>query len=159
MNKIFNFMRSKVFSEVFKKYCENLIRWTWKPELKNFVHLILKTRDYEDSASMFRFFVSHHKKRGVTLKKYPIGYIRRPLFLRFNEYNLKWVSSSFTKYYLKLVSSQLQTDICSCYKLGHTNIHTDRVTKNMDLYYLLVADKNSIESSSSISLTVVAVYR
>ena len=30
-------------------------------------------------------------------------------------YNLKWVSSSFTKYYLKLVSSQLRTYICSFY--------------------------------------------
>ena len=69
MNKIFNFMRSKVFGKVFKKCCENLSRWTWKPKVRNFVHLILKTRDYEDSASIFRFFVSHHKKKGRNFKK------------------------------------------------------------------------------------------
>ena len=93
------------------------------------------------------------KNSHILNKKYLIGYIRRPLFLSFNEYNLN------EYHYLKLGSSQLRTDICSCYKLGHTDIHTDRVTKNMDLYYRLVADKNSIEISSSISLTVVAVYR
>ena len=69
MNKIFNLMHSKVFGEVFKNCCENLSRWTWKPKVKNFVHLILKTRDYEDSASIFRLFVSHHKKKGRTFKK------------------------------------------------------------------------------------------
>ena len=62
-------MQSKVFVEVFKKCCENLCRWTWKPELKNFVHLILKTRDYEDSASMLRFVVSIHIKKGCNFKK------------------------------------------------------------------------------------------
>ena len=58
-----------VFDEVFKKGCENLNKWTRKPKVKNFVHLILKTRDYEDSAGMFRFLVSIHKKRGAALKK------------------------------------------------------------------------------------------
>ena len=61
-------MHSKVFGEVFKKCGENLTKWTWKPELENFVHLILKTRDSEDSASMLRFVLSIHKKMGVNSK-------------------------------------------------------------------------------------------
>ena len=62
-------MHSKVFGEVFKKCGENLTKWTWKPELENFVHLILKTRDSEDSASMLRFVLSIHKKEGCKFKK------------------------------------------------------------------------------------------
>ena len=62
-------MHCKVFDEVFKKGCENLSVWTWKPKVKNFVHLILKTRDYEDSAGMFRFLVSIHKKKGRGFEK------------------------------------------------------------------------------------------
>ena len=58
-----------VFDEVFKKGCENLNKWTRKPKVKNFVHLILKTRDYEDSAGMFRFLVSIHKKKGSGFEK------------------------------------------------------------------------------------------
>ena len=69
MNKIFKFMQSKVFVEVFKKCCENLCRWTWKPELKNFVHLILKTRDYVVSVSTFRFLLSIHIKKGSSFEK------------------------------------------------------------------------------------------
>ena len=62
-------MHCKVFDEVFKKGCENLNKWTRKPKVKNFVHLILKTRDYEDSAGMFRFLVSIHKKKGRGFEK------------------------------------------------------------------------------------------
>ena len=36
---------------------------------------------------------------------------------RLNEYYLKCVSSSNNEFYLKPVSSQLRTDVCSCFKL------------------------------------------
>ena len=86
-------MHCMVFDEVFKKGCENLNKWTRKPKVKNFVHLILKTRDYEDSAGMFRFLVSIHKKKGsgfekITEKFGPIWRIcqLKPLWLRFDRH-------------------------------------------------------------------------
>ena len=85
-----------VFDEVFKKGYENLNKWTRKPKVKNFVHLILKTRDYEDSAGMFRFLVSIHKKKGrgfekITEKFGPIWRIcqLKPLWWRIKQFDLK----------------------------------------------------------------------
>ena len=55
--------------QVFKKWDENLTRVTWKPDEKNFVQVVLDTRDIEDSASIFRFPVSTQKKTAALLKK------------------------------------------------------------------------------------------
>ena len=66
MNKIFNFRFSGPFAQVFPTFFENLIENLTLHKFENFVHMVLNTRDYEDSASMFRFVVFIHKKEGST---------------------------------------------------------------------------------------------
>ena len=46
----------------FKKWDENLHGLSWKPEKNKNFHVVLETRDYEDSATIFGFPVSNHKK-------------------------------------------------------------------------------------------------
>ena len=64
MNKIFKFRFSGPSAQVFTTFFENLNENLTLHEFENFVHVVLNTRDYEDSASMFRFVVSIHKKKG-----------------------------------------------------------------------------------------------
>ena len=64
MNKIFKFRFSGPSAQVFATFFENLNENLTLHEFENFVHMVLNTRDYEDSASMFRFVVSIHKKKG-----------------------------------------------------------------------------------------------
>ena len=62
MNKIFKFRFSGSFGQVFATFFENLTENLTIHKYKNFVHMILNTRDHKDSSNIFRFFVSHHKK-------------------------------------------------------------------------------------------------
>ena len=62
MNKIFNIKFSGPFDQVFTTFFENLTENLTLHEFENFVHMVLNTRDYEDSASMFKFVVAIHKK-------------------------------------------------------------------------------------------------
>ena len=64
MNKIFKFRFSGSSGQVFATFFENLTENLIMHEFENFVHVILNTRDHKDSSNIFRFFVSHHKKRG-----------------------------------------------------------------------------------------------
>ena len=69
MNKIFNFRFSGPSAQVFATFFENLAKNLTMHEIENFVHMVLNTRDHKDSSNIFRFFVSHHKKKGRTFKK------------------------------------------------------------------------------------------
>ena len=44
---------------------------TWKPDWEKKIHVVLETRDNEDSASIFSFSVSSHKKELHFKKKSP----------------------------------------------------------------------------------------
>ena len=66
MNKIFKFRFSGPSDQVFAIFFENLAENLTTHEIKNFVHVVLKTRDHKDSSHIFRFFVSLHKKKGGT---------------------------------------------------------------------------------------------
>ena len=65
MNKIFKFRFSGPSDQVFATFFENLAENLTTHEIKNFVHVVLKTRDHKDSSHIFRFFVSLHKKRAA----------------------------------------------------------------------------------------------
>ena len=66
MNKNFKFRFSGLSAQLFATFFENLTENLTLHEFENFVHMVLNTRDYEDSASMFRFVVFIHKKEGST---------------------------------------------------------------------------------------------
>ena len=63
MNKISNFRFSGPSAQVFATFFENLAENLTTHEVENFVHVVLNTRDHKDLSNIFRFFVSHHKKR------------------------------------------------------------------------------------------------
>ena len=65
MNKIFKFRFSGPSDQVFAIFFENLAENLTTHEIENFVHVVLNTRDHKDSSHIFRFFVSHHKKRAA----------------------------------------------------------------------------------------------
>ena len=65
MNKIFKFRFSGPSDQVFAIFFENLAENLTTHEIENFVHMVLNTRDHKDSSHIFRFFVSHHKKRAA----------------------------------------------------------------------------------------------